>query len=328
MKKLKIFLLTIFTIIIVSISTLSFADVGSFDRYDSGSDWGWDSSSSSSDWDWDSSSSSSDWDWDSNSDLGDLLPVFLINLLFSGIGGSSKFIFLIVIIVIIVSVRNKKKQTTNTQNYKVQSRPIPSSYNTNNPHVDLSQSHIIADKIKQIDPNFSEEKILSWAKDLYVKMQNAWTAREWEIMRPLETENLFEQHRAQLQNYIDTNRINVVDRIAVNFASIYGFRQEGDRDILEVALKATKKDYIIDATTKEVLEGDKNQDRITTYKLTFERKTGVLTPEGTEEIKKTNCPNCGAPTEITSAGKCKYCGSVITTGSNTWVLSGLEPLRN
>ena len=215
----------------------------------------------------------------------------------------------------------------NQNTYREPARNVPSSVYTTNVH-DVPQTHIYAEKVKEIDPNFSEEKMISYAKDLFVKLQNAWTAREWEEMRPLETESLFEQHNKQIQNYIDTNRINVVDRIAVNYATICGFRQEGDRDILEVALKATMKDYIIDATTKELLEGIKEQDRITVYKLTFERKTGVLTQEGTEEIKTTNCPNCGAPTKITSAGKCPYCGSVITTGNNTWVLSGLEPYRN
>ena len=32
----------------------------------------------------------------------------------------------------------------------------------------------------------------------------------------------------------------------------------------------------------------------------------------TDEIKTTNCPNCGAPTTITSAGQCEYCGSEYT----------------
>ena len=41
-------------------------------------------------------------------------------------------------------------------------------------------------------------------------------------------------------------------------------------------------------------------------------------------MSTTNCPNCGAPTQITSAGQCEYCGSVITTGEHDWVLSGLE----
>ena len=37
-----------------------------------------------------------------------------------------------------------------------------------------------------------------------------------------------------------------------------------------------------------------------------------------------NCPNCGAPTQITSSGKCEYCGSIITTGEHSWALSNLE----
>lgn len=310
-KRIKVWRLIILAII--TINTISFADVGSFDRYDS--DWGsssWDSGYSSSDW----SSSSWDSDYSSSSD-GDF--GFILGLLLGNIPGR---IILGIIIIIFIMKAMKHKPPRN----------IP-YYNMNNnirrtPVVDVSSSHIYADKIKQIDPNFSEEKMLAFAKELFVKLQNAWTAREWEPMRTFETESLFEQHKNQVQEYIDTNRINVMDRISVNYATLYNFRQEGDRDILDIALKSTMKDYIIDATTKELLEGSKTQDRTTIYKMTFERKTGVLTPEGTEKIKTTNCPNCGAPTQITSAGKCDYCGSVITTGANTWVLSNLEPLRN
>ena len=304
-KSKKLFLIIISFVIMLQIHTVSLADVGSFDRYDSGSSSSssWDSGSSSSwsshDYDYGSSSSSS---YDSDLDGFTIIGVLVF--------------FAIVFIYSYIKAKNSQKSQGNISKtaYAI-------------PEIDVSQSHIWADEIKKIDPNFSEEKMLAWAKDLYVKLQNAWTERDWEPMRPFETESLFEQHKSQLQGYIDTNRINIVDRIAVNYATLYKFRQEGDRDILEIALKATKKDYIIDATTKEVLEGNKEQDRISVYKMTFERKTGVLTPEGTGKVKTTNCPNCGAPTEITSAGKCPYCGSVITTGNNTWVLSGLEPLN-
>lgn len=308
-KSKKLFLIIISFVIMLQIHTVSLADVGSFDRYDSGSSSSssssWDSGSSSSwsshDYDYGSSSSSS---YDSDSDLDGFTIIGVL------------VFFAIVFIYSYIKAKNSQKSQGNISK---------TAYAT--PEIDVSQSHIWADEIKKIDPNFSEEKMLAWAKDLYVKLQNAWTERDWEPMRPFETESLFEQHKSQLQGYIDTNRINIVDRIAVNYATLYKFRQEGDRDILEIALKATKKDYIIDATTKEVLEGNKEQDRISVYKMTFERKTGVLTPEGTGKVKTTNCPNCGAPTEITSAGKCPYCGSVITTGNNTWVLSGLEPLN-
>lgn len=305
MKRIKKVAILLITFIIIGIHTLSFADVGSFDRYDSGSssDWGSSSSDWGSSWDWDDYSSSSDSD----------------SVSFGVVFGT---IVLIIIVAIVISASSKKEKRQ--QKYNVTSRPVPTRPI---PTVDTSKSHNYAEAIKKFDPNFSEEKMLSFAKDLFVKLQNAWTARDWEPMRPFETESLFEQHKAQVQGYIDTNRINVMDRIAVNYASLYNFKQEGDRDILEIALKSTMKDYIIDAKTRQLLEGSKTQDRTTVYKLTFERKTGVLTPEGTAEIKTTNCPNCGAPTEITSAGKCEYCGSVITTGANTWVLSGLEPLR-
>ena len=63
------------------------------------------------------------------------------------------------------------------------------------------------------------------------------------------------------------------------------------------------------------------------YTLTFMRKAGLKTKAGTDKVNTTNCPNCGAPTDITSSGKCKYCGSVITTGEHDWVLSGLEGTR-
>ena len=161
-----------------------------------------------------------------------------------------------------------------------------------------------------------------------MRLQNAWTERNWEPMRTYESVELFEQHRLQLQAYIDTNRINVVDRIAVNYAKLYDFKQEGGKDILSINLKATKKDYIIDATTKEVLEGNKIDDRVTVYRMVFERKTGILTETATEELETTNCPNCGAPTNITSSGKCEYCGSLITTDNHDWVLTRLEPIIN
>ena len=50
----------------------------------------------------------------------------------------------------------------------------------------------------------------------------------------------------------------------------------------------------------------------------------VKTKEGSSELNTANCPNCGAPTQITSAGKCEYCNSIVTTGEFSWVLNNLE----
>lgn len=65
-----------------------------------------------------------------------------------------------------------------------------------------SQSANVSEKIRQVDPMFSEEKFLNWTKDVFVKLQTAWTKREWSIIRSFESNELFETHAAQLQNLL------------------------------------------------------------------------------------------------------------------------------
>lgn len=201
--------------------------------------------------------------------------------------------------------------------------PSSANYYSTTQRVGMSEADIVA-KLKAIDPEFNKEEFIAWSKTLFVKLQQAWTARDWEVIRTFETKELFEQHKSQLQGYIDNNTINVMDRICVNYAKLYQFKQEGGQDILTVELNSRMKDYIIDATTKKVLQGDKVTERTNTYLLTFVRTTGVVTQKATGEVETTNCPNCGAPTKITSAGKCEYCGSVITTDTHDWALANLQ----
>ncbi len=307
MKK-KIKKITLVLIAIMGMMTSYFkvnADVGSFESYSSGGSSSWSSGSSwdsSSSWDSGSSSSYSSNDYSGDEDLS-FGEIVLVTIL------------LIIIVAIISGIESKrapKHQNRTSLTVK---------------EVLYKREESVEEKIKQVDPMFNKEEFIANAKSLFIKLQQAWTARDWSVIRVFETNELFEQHKNQLQGYIDNNQINVMDRICVNYATLTDFRQEGDKDIITVRLNSRMADYIIDATTKEVIRGDKYTERVNTYVLTFIRKKGLQTKEGTEKINTTNCPNCGAPTQITSAGKCEYCGSVITTGEHSWVLSNLERER-
>ena len=181
-------------------------------------------------------------------------------------------------------------------------------------------------QIREIDPMFSAEKFLSWSKEVFIKLQSAWTKRDWTEIRPFESNELFAQHSSQLQELIDGGKINVIERVAVNNAGLVKFEQDGDKEVLTMTVDSVMRDYVIDDKTKQVLEGNQNEDIYVTFKMTFMRKAGVKTKEGTNETSTTNCPNCGAPTKITSAGQCEFCGSIITTGEHDWVLSNLESI--
>lgn len=291
-KFLKIFLMVTFICVIMT-SAFVLADVGNFNSYDGGSSsssW----SSSSSNW----SSSSYDYDYGSSSGGGSL----------EGIVG----ILIVVIIIIVISVINKKKV-----NISSVSSYIPTTNNTKQ----------VADMIRQNDPNFSEEEFLMWTKDLFVKLQTAWTARDFEAIRTFETTDLFEQHSTQLKEYIKNNKINVVERVSVNYAALTDYQTDGAKETITLRLNAKMKDYIINDKTQELLEGNKEKYWEMSYRLKFVRKSGRKTVNNKSDLKATNCPNCGAPTEITSSGKCEYCGAIIVTDDHDWVLSSLESIR-
>lgn len=300
-------------------SNLVIADVGDFESYDS--DWG---SSWDSDWDsdWDSSWDS-DWgsSWDSDYDSSGGYSSYrhsssasrynkVVSLFYVGI---------IVFIVVKATQNNSKNRPRRSDAY------IPNHNRGTGGYVRSGvRSEAVANKVREVDKFFNDEKFLSWVKNIFVKLQTAWSERDWETIRPFESESLFEQHSKQLQGYIERKQINKMERICVNYAELVSFNQDSEKDILIVALNSSMTDYIIDEETGKVLKGSKDTRLTNTYKLTFTRKKGVLTEEGTEQVHTTNCPNCGAPTTITSSGKCEFCGSVITIGSHDWVLTDME----
>lgn len=314
MKKLIISLVLILSII--GISNFSIADVGDFESYDS--DWGGSS--------WDSDWGSSSWDssWDNDYDYGYGGGYYYSSSDGDGLGiGGVVFVVMIIAIILITNSKKGYNGNSSVGNAPQVNRPIV-NYNRTAYARNVQRSENVANEVRKVDKYFNDEQFLASVKNLFVKLQTAWSARDWETIRPLESENLFEQHSRQLQGYIDRKQINKIERIAVNFAELVTFAQDNEKDILVVALNSSMNDYIVDEQTGNILKGSKDYRVTNTYKLTFIRKKGIVTEEGTDKLKTTNCPNCGAPTTITSSGKCEFCGAVITIGAHDWVLGDME----
>ena len=294
-KFLKIFIP--FILILSLYLPPSTADVGDFETYSSGSSW-----TSSKDW---GSSSWSSRDSYSSSHLYDnnYTPSKIGYFIFVGI---------CIIILILVRIWDKKNINSNTKN-------ISHIYKT-----DIQNEEKIINQIQEVDEIFSPDEFTSWVRDLFVKMQYAWSDRNFETIRSFETKELFEQHSTQLQRYIDNGQINKIERVSVNWVIFYKFEQTGDKDVLTVLLNSKMIDYIIDEKDKSIIKGNNIDNKINNYKLTFVRKKGLKTKPTNTEIHENKCPNCGSPLEFTSSGKCPYCRSIITLGEHDWLLSNLE----
>ena len=182
--------------------------------------------------------------------------------------------------------------------------------------------------IRRYDENFSLDRFTGWVKEVFITLQEAWTAKDWSRIRPFEKEELFQQHAKQLQQYIDQGRTNHIERIAINQAYPFEYRREAEYEYLKMYLDVRMIDYVSEDATGKVVMGDKDNPYFLRYLLTFMRRNGVKTDAAKSNHSTTACPHCGAPTQITSAGKCEYCGFIITTGEHDWVLSDISAVKS
>ena len=245
-------------------------------------------------------------------DIGVLIG-WLINLFIE-----SPVLGLIVVAIIIIVYHVKKKKSKD---------PVNINKNVNQQaesDIPMDYTGVVAEEIRAIDPDFSSDKFIGFAREVFMKIQEAWTTKNWKSIRPFESENLFNQHKQQLDEYIRLGKTNVVEKIGIKHCSLHSFQQDGDKEVLTVWLNAIMRDYVIEDATKKVLESDPNRDWYMKYELVFNRKAGVKTEAGKKGNSITNCPNCGAPTEVTSSGQCTYCGTVITNGEHDWVLTDIH----
>lgn len=177
--------------------------------------------------------------------------------------------------------------------------------------------------LKASDPDFSEDQFMSFVNNMFLQLQEAWQEKDWKKVRPFESDELFNTHNKQLKEYIDNGTTNVIDEVGILRTFISGYRESGDKEILEVYLKCRMKDYIIDDDNKKVIEGDPDDEITMEYLLTMARKKGVKT-KVTEHTSVNRCPNCGASISINASGECEYCDSVVSNGDFDWVLTKYE----
>jgi hypothetical protein len=275
-------------------------DAGDYNDYDDGgSDWG-----GSDDW------GSDDWDSDDSDDDSD------------GGGGLYGLLALVLFFPAAVIVAFIRKSARKKHEAASGSSTVPHASQKGMPTVRDHTDEIVAAMLKT-DSYFSAGRFIEFAKQTFFTLQNAWMRRDLTPMRDLETEQLYDQHKMQIDRYIADGRINVLERINVSNAYLQRYVRDRDFEHLTVFMQTRMTDYIIDERTKRVLKGSPDRDSFLTYLYTFTRKAG----SSSKETKAGACVHCGAPYQLTSDGKCNYCGGTLTTVGNDWLLSNINAVK-
>ena len=295
--KILVFVLCILLMMLPAFAGADFGDFSGDSDYggswDSGSDW------SSSSWDSDYSSGSY---YDDDSDV-------------SGIdnGISLAVMAAIVVLSLIFDVSEKRKKK---KQHGAQGRPQGAQ---RTPDSRLQPLGDLAVTDPSFDANAMQEKI----SNLYVQMQNCWTDKNIESLRPYFTDAFFTQMERQLNGLKSRGLTNHVDRIAVLGVNLRGFYKQGGDEHLIVELRTRIVDYTVQDSDKKLVSGDRNREKFMTYEWDMCRAEGsVTTREGA--MQSVSCPGCGAPLSINTTAKCPYCGRVVTLDEHDWALCAIK----
>ena len=225
-------------------------------------------------------------------------------------------VFLIGVYVVVLVLKNKSNQNSSEKSYS-----SATVYNPQN-HRRVEHNTLATSRVKYGDPNFDARTFTSWVKEVYIQLQAAWTKKDWNLVRSLESASLYSQHSTQLEDHIRAKTTNVLEKVYVENVRIKDFYENPDgNDTLVVILSSTLRDYVIEDQSKRVIEGNPQEDLFTVYQMNFIRKHGSQTENNVQdEAVSDHCPNCGAPLKISAISKCDYCDADLTRSPNQWVL--------
>ncbi|MGI9067427.1 MAG: TIM44-like domain-containing protein [Pyrinomonadaceae bacterium] len=170
------------------------------------------------------------------------------------------------------------------------------------------------------NPSFSWGHFQARARLIFDELQAAWSTLAWERARPHETDNLFQMHQYWIDAYKRQHLRNVLDQCSVTAMQPVKITEDAFYNSITLRIGARGYDYTVDSSGG-IVSGSKNHLRSWSEYWTFIRNRHAKPAAARADL---NCPNCGAPLKVNTAGICEFCGGKITSGEFDWVLSKIE----
>ena len=258
--------------------------------YSSGSDWSSSDSWSSSDYDWDYSSGSSSHSSYSSSGFDDFITICFI------------ITFLVFIFTTVIDSHSKQKQREKRRNELREN-------STNN--IEKSDDGIsIEEKMKLYLPTYTEESVKDELYKIFVDVQKAWMDFDYDKLRSLCTDQLYESYKSDLEVLKQKNGKNIMSDFKLKSSRLINIENENNQITVTINMYISFYDYVIDVNTDEVIRGKKHVIVSNNYVLKYIIKKDSSIVDA--------CPNCGA--KLTGSD-CSFCNTHIENNGYSFVLS-------
>jgi hypothetical protein len=172
---------------------------------------------------------------------------------------------------------------------------------------------------KQRTPPINMNAFTRRARSIFLSLQEGWSTRDWEKLRPYETEPLFQQHRFWMLEYHKQGLQNRLEDITLRSIDMVKASSDAFYDAVTARMHASMRDSTVRVTDGAVIAGNRSVPREFTEYWTFIRTRGAQ-----DTLSDITCPSCIAPLKVNQAGVCAYCQTHLTRGEFDWTLSRIE----
>ena len=160
-----------------------------------------------------------------------------------------------------------------------------------------------------------DSEIVKECYQVFCDVQTAWMNFDYDKMRDLVTDELFNQYQNQLKQLELKGEKNIMEEFEYVSAQVLSHNTENEVEKIEMEMSVAFYDYIVDGKNK-IVRGNKSRKLIMTYNLTYLRSVKQLT----------NCPNCNA--ELSEGQTvCEYCHTHIQSVTSKLKLASKKALR-
>ena len=181
------------------------------------------------------------------------------------------------------------------------------------------------DELYAWDSAFSADAVKRRLSNLYVQMQNCWTAMDLTPLRGDFTDEQFAQYDRQLDQYRGKGIINKIERISVLDVTLVGVQRQAETETLVAEIYARITTYTVKESTNEVIRGNPNEEKFMRYEWTLVRPRGTQTDTERKD-EAFPCPQCGAPLNINQSAQCPYCQAIVRRADFDWVIAQIKGL--
>ncbi len=164
------------------------------------------------------------------------------------------------------------------------------------------------DIVQSFFPQYTEKDLSLLLYQKFVDIQKAWMNFDYESLKKLCSMELFESYKADLEVLKLKKGQNVMDDFSCISASIRDIHKEQDMIVIEMYLRTSFYDYVINVEDQSIIRGTSEQKIQNHYILKYAISS---------TFEKEACPSCGA---LVSSNECPYCHSFVKDRMMDFVL--------